>query len=45
MVDDGIPSRGHRKNLLSNNFLGIGVYTGPHATYETMTDLVFATQF
>jgi uncharacterized protein YkwD len=36
LVDDGVPSRGHRTNLFSPNFNIIGSATGPHNGYESM---------
>jgi uncharacterized protein YkwD len=42
LVDDGVPSRGHRKNLLDGSFHFIGVAAGPHRTYGSMCVLDFA---
>jgi uncharacterized protein YkwD len=42
LVDDGVPSRGHRKNLLDNSFSFIGVAVGPHLTYGSMCVLDLA---
>ena len=42
LVDDGVPSREHRKNLLDGSFSFIGVAVGPHRTYGSMCVLVFA---
>ncbi len=36
LIDDGVPSRGHRKNLMDGNFNFIGVAVGPHPTYGKM---------
>lgn len=33
LIDDGVPSRGHRTNLFSPNFTQIGNYIGPHKRY------------
>ena len=36
LVDDGVPSRGHRDNLFSPNFNIIGSAAGAHTGYEFM---------
>jgi len=42
LVDDGVPSRGHRDNILNNFFNWVGVYFGSHKKYKYMivTDFV-----
>jgi len=42
LIDDGVPSRGHRKNLLNNNFNVVGVDIGPHRVYGDMCVMDFA---
>jgi uncharacterized protein YkwD len=42
LIDDGVPSRGHRKNLLDNNFNHVGVDIGPHRVYGEMCVMDFA---
>jgi uncharacterized protein YkwD len=42
LVDDGVPSRGHRKNLLSGAFKVVGVSVGPHLVYRHMCVMDFA---
>jgi len=42
LIDDGVPSRGHRKNLLDGSFNFIGVAVGPHPTYGRMCVLDLA---
>jgi len=36
LVDDGVPSRGHRKNIMNNMFNSIGVSYGKHKQYGSM---------
>ena len=45
LVDDGVPSRGHRKNILNNDFKLVGVATGKHPEYGTMCVMDFAGGF
>jgi uncharacterized protein YkwD len=42
LIDDGVLSRGHRKNILDKAFNFIGVAVGPHPTYRSMCVLDFA---
>lgn len=42
IIDDGIPSRAHRQNLLDPAFRMVGVACGPHARHETMCVFTFA---
>jgi uncharacterized protein YkwD len=42
LIDDGVPSRGHRKNLLNNSFNVVGVDIGPHPEYRDMCVMDFA---
>jgi len=42
LVDDGVPSRGHRKNLLDASFSLMGVAVGPHPKYGKMCVMDFA---
>lgn len=42
LIDDGISSRGHRKNLLNTNYKISGIYTGDHSKYTTETVQIFA---
>jgi hypothetical protein len=45
LVDDGVPSRGHRKNLLTPSFQRVGVAVGPHAKYGKMCTQNFANEY
>ena len=44
-IDDGIPSRGHRDNLMDPNFRQMGSFTGPHTVYNQMTTINYADEF
>lgn len=35
-IDDGVADRGHRENLMNDQFRVVGIYSGPHKEYETM---------
>ena len=38
-IDDGVSSRGHRRNIFNGAFAHVGIYTGPHKTYGRQTVL------
>jgi len=42
LIDDGVSSRGHRRNLLNGSFRYIGVAAGPHKVYGFMCVMDFA---
>lgn len=42
LVDDGVSSLGHRKNMLSTDFDSVGVAYGKHSAYRAMCVMDFA---
>jgi uncharacterized protein YkwD len=42
LVDDGVKNRGHRKNLLRDDYGVAGVACGPHPKYDSMCVIDFA---
>jgi len=42
LIDDGVPSRGHLKNIMSANYTQTGVAIGTHKTYSHMCVIVYA---
>mmetsp|Transcript_25038 Transcript_25038/g.63518 ORF Transcript_25038/g.63518 Transcript_25038/m.63518 type:complete len:356 (-) Transcript_25038:44-1111(-) len=42
LVDDDVPSRGHRKMILKSDFTKVGIAYGPHKDYGTICVLIFA---
>ena len=45
IVDQGVPDRGHRKNIFRRDFTVAGAALGPHARYGTMCVIDFADGF
>ncbi len=42
IVDDGVPERGHRRNLFDPLFRKVGIACGPHPKYQRMCVVDFA---
>jgi uncharacterized protein YkwD len=42
LIDENVPSRGHRENILNAEFRFVGVGVRPHATYGTVCVQDFA---
>jgi uncharacterized protein YkwD len=45
IVDDGVATRGHRKNIYTGAYRVVGVATGPHKQYGSMCVMDFAGGF
>lgn len=41
IIDDGVPSRGHRTNLLSGNYERVGIAVGKHKTFQCICAIEF----
>jgi hypothetical protein len=40
LVDDGVPDRGHRRNIYQASARLVGIACGPHPRYEAMCVIV-----
>ena len=45
IVDDGVPSRGHRKNIFSKDFNQTGCFSGYHKQYGSMCTLNYVGKY
>ena len=45
IIDDGVPSRGHRDNICNSRYQFVGVACGHHKTFGTMCVITFAGEF
>lgn len=45
IIDDGNLSRGHRKNIMNNNYTAVGVAVGAHSEYDVCCVVDFAVDY
>jgi hypothetical protein len=45
LIDDGVPSRGHRTNMFNGDFKVCGIVSGPHQKHTSLTVLDYAGGF
>lgn len=44
-IDDGVPNRGHRKNIFHENFSEVGVCMGDHNKFKKVTGIIYRGKF
>jgi len=44
-IDGGVPSRGHRDNIMDDSFTITGIFTGPNIKYGLETGLQYGDEF
>jgi uncharacterized protein YkwD len=45
LIDDGVPSRGHRRNIMEGDYNQAGTSTGPHPQYGSMCVINYARDY
>jgi len=45
LIDDGVPGRGHRRNILNSGYTAVGVACGTHEKYKGVCVIDFAQKF
>jgi uncharacterized protein YkwD len=45
LIDDGVPSRGHRQNIMKRDYNQTGTATGPHPQYGSMCVINYARDY
>jgi uncharacterized protein YkwD len=45
LIDDGVPSRGHRQNIMKRDYTQTGTATGPHPQYGSMCVINYARDY
>ncbi len=45
LIDDGVPSRGHRVNIMNRDFTKTGVSYGTHPKYDSMCTITYAAKY
>lgn len=45
LIDDGVPSRGHRENIMNGTYSFVGMAYGTHSVYRSMCVMDFAGEY